>query len=522
MSELDLKLLSVGQRSAVVELCDPLADYNAEEYELILSGGRTIKTDRAVVEIFDLSPSCEYKITASRSGKTGKELSFKTESEFVTLNVRDFGARGDGVTDDTQCIQAAILCCPPKSRVLIPRGIFKFTNLFLKSDITLELAEGAVLSAIPDKSRLPILPGRIESTDERSEFLPASWEGDPLNSFASLITGMYVENVRICGRGTLDGSASFGNWWNAEARKNDPARPKMIFLNHCKNVTVSGITLKNSPAWNIHPYFSENLRFFCLNIQSPANSHNTDGLNPESCTGVEIAGIHFSVGDDCIAIKSGKLYMGRTYKTPSKDIYIHNCLMLRGHGGVTVGSEIAAGVDGITVRSCRFVETDRGLRVKTRRGRGRDSYLRGILFDSVKMEGVLTPFVINCFYYCGPDGKSEYVATKEKLPVDGRTPRVSDITMRNVVCENCSVAGIYFYGLPESPIERVEMENVRIAFSKDAKPSRAAMMNGCEPTCRKGIFIRNVGQVTFKNVTVEGYDGEKEDISGVGCVVRED
>ena len=521
MNALDLKLLRVGIRSAVVCLCDPAADYSAEEYILTLDGERTITADRAVVTVGGLLPSREYRLRASRGEACGSELSFTTLPEFVTLNVRDFGARGDGSADDTACIQAAILCCPPDSRVLIPKGVFRFTNLFLKSNMTLELAEGAVLSAIPDKSRLPVLPGRIESYDERSEFLPASWEGDPLSCFASLITGMCAENVTICGSGVIDGSAGFDNWWNAEARRNDPGRPKMIFLNRCKNVTVRGITIRNSPSWNIHPYFSENLGFYDLHIESPANSHNTDGINPESCSDVEIAGIRFSVGDDCIALKSGKLYMGKTYRTPSRNIFIHNCLFFSGHGGVTVGSEIAAGVNGITVKSCRFVGTDRGLRIKTRRGRGRDSYLTGILFDGVKMERVPSPFVINCFYYCGPDGKSEYVASKEKLPVDGRTPRVGEIVMRNVVCTDCSTAGVYFYGLPESPIERLIMENIRISFSADAKPGRPAMMSGCEPVCRKGIFIRNAERVELKNVEIEGFSGDPEDLGGVGSVIRE-
>lgn len=290
----------------------------------------------------------------------------------------------------------------------------------------------------------------------------------------------------------------------------------MIFLNHCKNVTVQGITVRNSPSWNFHPYFSEMLKFYDLKIESPANSHNTDGINPESCADVVIAGVYFSVGDDCIAVKSGKLYMGKTYKTPSKNILIHHCLMEKGHGGVTIGSEIAAGVDKIQIQNCRFIGTDRGLRVKTRRGRGEDSYLRGIVFDNVKMEGVLTPFVINCFYYCGPDGKSEYVATKEKMPIDERTPRVGEITVKNVVCTDCHVAGVYFYGLPESPIESVTLEDVKIAFSENAKAGRAAMMSGCEPCSKKGIFIRNANEVRLKNVEIKGYYGERSDIKDIG------
>ena len=515
-NKMQFQVLLATARSLVLQMMDTEADYETGEYDIYLDGVKRLTSRKTIETIYDLEPDTSYKIKAVRGQDCSEELTVKTKHEFVTLNVRDFGAKGDGVSDDTLCIQAAILTCPPDSRVYIPEGTFRFTNLFLKSNITLEIGRGGVLAAIPDKSKYPVLPGRIESHDEIGEFLPATWEGDPLDSYASILTGMYVENVVICGEGVLDGCADFDNWWNVEKRKNDPARPRMIFLNHCKNVVVQGITVKNSPAWNLLPYYSEHLKFYDLYIESPSNSHNTDGLDPESCRDVEIAGVYFSVGDDCIAIKAGKLYMGKTYKTPSKDILIHHCLMEKGHGGVTIGSEIAAGVDNIRIENCRFVGTDRGLRVKTRRGRGKDSYLQGIVFDKVRMEGVRTPFVINSFYYCGPDGKSEYVATKEKLPVDERTPRVGVVTMRNVVCTDCHVAGVYFYGLPESPIEGVVMENVKISFAENAMEGKAAMMTGCEVGSRKGIFIRNAGKVVLKNVELSGYEGEPADIENVG------
>ncbi len=510
-----LQLLLVTSRSLVFQVPDQGADYHTQGYEVYLDDVQRLTSCKTIETLSRLEPNREYRLRVQRGDRLLGELKVRTKEEFVTLNVRDFGARGDGIADDTLSIQAAILSCPQNSRVLIPEGVFRFTNLFLKSNITLELDEGAILRAIPDKTRLPVLPGRIESYDEEREFFPATWEGDPLDSYASILTGMYVENVVICGRGVLDGGADFENWWNTEKCKNDPARPRMVFLNHCRNVVVQGITIRNSPAWNLLPFFSRDLKFLDLCIESPSNSHNTDGLDPESCTNVEIAGVYFSVGDDCIAIKSGKLYMGKTYKTPSKDIFIHHCLMEKGHGGVTIGSEIAAGVENIRIQDCRFVRTDRGLRIKTRRGRGRDSYLQGIVFDGVRMEGVMTPFVINCFYYCGPDGKSEYVSSKDKLPVDQGTPRVGTITMRNVVCTDCHVAGVYFYGLPESPIEGVVMENVRISFAERARSGKAAMMTGCQAGSRQGIFIRNVKKVTLKGVELLGYEGPCADIQNV-------
>ncbi len=510
------KILFQTARSFVLEILDGEADYRTKPYELYVNGKKELEADRTIVSVYGLKPDTAYEVQIRQGDQVSAPVYLHTAYEYVTLNVKNFGARGDGVSDDTVFLQAAIMTAPEQSRIYVPEGTYRFTHIFLKSHIRLELAEGAVLLAIPDREKYPVLPGRTESYDEKGEFIAASWEGSPIDTYASIVTGMYVEDVVIYGQGIIDGAADFQNWWDLEKMNQDKAaRPRMMFLNHCKNIVVQGITIRNSPSWNMHPFFSENLRYLDMKIQSPDNSHNTDGIDPESCTDVEIAGVFFSVGDDCIAVKSGKMYLGKTYRTPSKNICIRNCWMERGHGGVTIGSENAAGVDNILVKNCRFVNTDRGLRVKSRRGRGKDSYLTGITFEHVRMEGVKSAFVINCFYFCGPDGKSEYVACKDALPVDERTPRVGKIVIRNVNCVDCHVAGLYFYGLPESKIESVEMENVFISYAEHAEPGTAAMMTGCEKGSRKGIFVRNAEKVTLKNVVLEGNEGEALDIEGV-------
>lgn len=518
---MECRALFVTARNMVLEIPEADADYITAEYDLYVNGEKRFSETKTIISLYDLKPDTEYTIRVARGEDSG-EIRVKTRYEYVTLNVRDFGAKGDGVQDDTAFLQAAILTAPENSRILVPAGTYRFTHLFLKSNLILDLAKGAVLQAIPDKTKLPVLPGRIESYDETGEFLPASWEGSPCNCYASILTGMYQENIVICGQGIIDGGADFDNWWNVEKRRHDPgARPKMLFLNHCKNVVMQGVTVKNSPSWNLHPFFSEHIRFLDIRIESPSNSHNTDGIDPESCSDVEIAGVYFSVGDDCIAVKSGKMYMGQTYRTPCENVVIRNCLMEKGHGAVTIGSEIAAGVDNILVKNCRFIGTDRGLRMKTRRGRGKESFLNGVTFERVRMERVKTPFVINCFYYCGADGKSEYVAAKEALPVDERTPRVGAVKIRDVVCMDCHVAGLYFYGLPESKIESVELKRVTISYAEEAREGRAAMMSGCEPSSRQGVFIRNARKVRLQDVSIIGSQGEPVDMEGVDEFVWE-
>lgn len=500
-------MLWKSSRKAVIELEEDVI-YETKPYQVVVNGACRGEYRKMVQSIGGLVPDTEYNIILKRGNEKSSTLLFRTDPETVTLNVRAFGAYGDGVREDTQAIQAAILCCPPGGRVFVPEGRYPVTSLFLKSDMTLEIAKGAVLLGIYDRERCPILPGEIEYERENGYYNLGSWEGNPLDCFASMLTGIYVKNVVICGEGMIDGRADFTNWWKDVKKKEKAWRPRMIFLNHCEHVTVQGITVQNSPAWNLHPYFSEHIRFLDMRVLGPADSHNTDGCDPESCRDVEIAGVYFSVGDDCIAVKSGKIYMGKTYKRPSEHIRIRQCMMQDGHGAVTVGSEIAAGVRDLTVLKCRFVNTDRGLRVKTRRGRGKDSVLDDILFEKLEMDGVKAPFVVNSFYFCDPDGHSEYVSSRKPLPVDERTPWIKRLVFRDIICQNAHFCGAYLYGLPERKIKEVIFERVKISFAEHAVPGAAAMMEGCNPDSRQGLVLGNIEKVVLDQVCIEGEKGE--------------
>ncbi|BCJ92569.1 polygalacturonase [Anaerocolumna cellulosilytica] len=498
---MNLKILNLLARSITVEL-EGDTPYEREQYEVWING-TCVKTDTKMVLLLrDLKPATKYELALKQDGQSIAETTFVTEEESYTLNVRQFRAKGDGITDDTQALQAAILCCPPKGRVFIPKGTYKFRNLFLKSNIVLELGKGAVLSAYSERDKFPVLPGTIESYDGESEYNLGSWEGNPLDSMASILTGIDLEHVVICGEGTIDGGGNFDVWWVAGVNQNPPYRPRMMFFNRCKDIIIEGITIQNSPSWNLHPYFSEDIKIYGITLLSPDSSHNTDGIDPESCTNVDIAGVHFSVGDDCIAIKSGKIYMGRKHKKPCRNINIRHCFMERGHGAVTIGSEIAGGVKDVLVSCCKFYHTDRGLRIKTRRGRGKDSIIDGIVFDRIVMDEVKSPFVVNCFYFCDPDGRTEYVGTQEKLPVDERTPSVKSLHFKNIVCKNAHHTGVCIYGLPEQKIESIVMENIDISYSSEATKGIAAMMLACEPTSRLGIFARNVKSLVLENVNL--------------------
>ena len=521
MEGMNLRLIMKTARSATFELNDGGIYKTVDTYRLFMNHEECKLTDTVITSVYDLKPDTEYVLEVqNKESEVVGSLTFRTDEEFVTINVKELGAAGDGVSDDTGFIQAAIMACPPKSRVLIPKGKYSITSIFLKSGINLEIAKDAELLAQTDRNRFAKFPGMIESYDEQDEYNLGTWEGNPLPMFAGIITGIGVSDVKVYGEGTINGCASHDNWWHNEKVMVGAFRPRMLFLNRCERIQVQGLTICNSPAWNIHPYFSNDLIFSNLNIQNPQKSPNTDGLDPESCKNVEILGVHFSLGDDCIAVKSGKVYMGKKYKTPSENIHVYQCLMENGHGAVTVGSEIGAGVRSMVVEKCRFSHTDRGLRIKTRRGRGKDSILDEIVFRDIEMDHVMTPFTANAFYFCDPDGRTEYVQSRNVYPVDDNTPEMRRFLFENIHAVNCHVAAAFFEGLPEQKIEKIEMRNCSISFADEAKTDVPIMSNGVDACSKKGIHATNVKQLILDRVVIEGNVGEPIELDGVDEVLR--
>lgn len=502
-------------RSAVIEIRDG-GRYNTKKpYRIFVNGEEKLTTEKTIVSLYDLKPSTRYVVEVKDGPKTVGALMFKTNYEFATLDVRRFGAKGDGVHDDTPHIQAAIIASTECSRILIPAGTYRISSLFMTSHTHIELAEGAELKAFTDMDKFPIFPGWIESYDETDGYNLGSWEGNPLDMYTGIICGINVEDVVIYGRGTINGNASKEDWWKIPMQYKECFRPRLFFMNQCTNITLAGITVCNSPSWTLHPYFSEEIRFIDMFVSNPADSPNTDGCDPESCDNVEILGVHFSVGDDCIAVKSGKIYMGKKYKIPSENIRIRQCLMEDGHGAVTLGSEMAGGIVNLTVEDCIFRRTDRGLRVKTRRGRGKDAILDGITFRNLDMDHVMTPLVVNSFYFCDPDGHTPYVQSRDIYPVDDRTPSIRKLAFENLECTNCHVAAAFFDGLPEQKIEEIVMKNVSVSYAENPREDVPAMSDTVPRSTKRGLFARNVKKLTLENVKIEGQDGEAYELIDV-------
>ena len=394
---------------------------------------------------------------------------------------------------DTAALQAAIdeKAQTGGGTVRIAAGRHVTGALTLRSDITLELEAGAVLLGSEDPSDYPLVETR--------------WEGRHQLTHAPLIGGTGLRNVAITGRGTIDGQGA--GWWKRHREKSNPhPRPRLISIAESSNVLIEGIKAVNSPAWTINPVRCTNVTVSKVTIRNPPDSPNTDGINPDSCRYVHISDCHIDVGDDCITIKSGIETEVPEKRGPCENITITNCTMAHGHGGVVIGSEMSGDVRNVVVSNCIFTETECGIRIKTRRGRG--GVIEDVRASNIVMREVHVPFTINLFYNAYRKG-DPVVADKRPRPVDAGTPRVRRIQFGEITAQDARYAAAFLYGLPEMPIEDVSFRDVSIAMSPNAGAGVPRNIDGIGTLSRAGFIARNVRGLRLEGVAVTGQAGDE-------------
>lgn len=371
------------------------------------------------------------------------------------FNVVDYGAVGNGKILCTEAIQKAVDACAKAGggTVHFPAGRYLSGAIFLKSNVTLHIGQGATLTASMNFEHFPPFKPRwrILSDDTQP---------------SSLITGIDLENIAITGRGTLDGQGR--PWWEAlrkdkNAKEGQPkiltyGRPRVINFYRCRNVRIEGVTIIDSPSWTVHPVGCDNLVVDGISIINPEDGPNTDGVNPESCRNVRIANCFIDTGDDCITLKSGKDEEGRLKARPTANVTVTNCVMYKGHGAVVIGSEMSGNVRNVTASNIVCVGTDRAVRIKSTRGRG--GIVENIRYSNFIVENVREPIYITNFY-----------TKTDPEPVSERTPVFRDIAISHFTIKSCPLTA-KILGLPEMPIRQLRITDMtastKIGFHCDS------------------------------------------------------
>lgn len=383
------------------------------------------------------------------------------------FDVTDYGGVGNGLTDCTEAFDRAISACNDAGggRVIVPKGTFHTGAIHLQDDVNLHVTSEATITFSRDPTDyLPVVFTR--------------WEGTELYNYSPFVYAFERTNVAVTGSGTLDGQANDDHWWpwsgvghygwepgdpkqdddqdalEQLAAEGEPVddrvfgedhylRPNFVQPYRCKNVLIEDITVKNSPMWMLHPVLCENVTV--RNVTLDSHGINNDGCNPESCTNVVISDCAFDVGDDCIAIKSGREADGRRVDVPSRNIVIEECTLHNLYGAITIGSEMSGGVRNVFVRECVGGSSNLyfGLYIKTNACRG--GFAEDIFLKDLSISN-LTKEVVSCDFHRGEGDTGSH------------TPRVRNVELRDITVEEAR--GLFFIrGFDRSPIRDFRVVN---------------------------------------------------------------
>ncbi len=385
--------------------------------------------------------------------------------------------------------------------VLVPAGNWTTGPLTLKSNVNLHLAEGATL---------------LFSTNyaDYAETVVTRWEGLDCQNLHPLIFADSTVNVAITGQGVINGQGSNDNWWYMKGKKaygyeegklnqkpardmllaydrdktplaerkvfgvEDALRPQLVNICNSRNVLIEGVTLKNSPFWTLHPLNVTDLTV--RNVKFDNYGPNGDGCDPEDCRNVLIDSCYFNTGDDCIAIKSGRNNDGRRAARPTTNVYVRNCRMANGHGGVVLGSEISGGFKNLWVENCDMdsPELDRVIRIKTSDCRG--GIIENVWVRNVKV-GKCSESVLKINLLYEPEENCDHIYP----------PIVRNVNLKNVTSSS-SKYGVFIDGLPTAP---TNVENINV---------EDCQFNGVQ----EGNKINAATKITFTNLQINGENVE--------------
>ncbi|MEK7724927.1 MAG: glycosyl hydrolase family 28 protein [Acidobacteriota bacterium] len=398
--------------------------------------------------------------------KTGARKLPKIETIF---SVNLFGAKGDGVTNSTKAIQTAIDEASKKGGVVkFEKGIYITGALFLKSNVHLQVSEGVTLLASHDESLYPRKPTRIAGIE-------MTW-------LSALINVENVQNVRISGKGTIDGNGQ--KWWDKYwalrkefepkglrwASDYDAERVRLMLIQNSKDVTVENVSLKRSGFWTVQILYSEQITVDGIKI-SDNGGPSTDGVDVDSSRYVLIQNCDIDNNDDDICLKAGRDFDGLRVNRPTEFVFIRDNTIRRGAGIISIGSETSGGIRNVVALNNKGIGTGNAVRLKSAKTRG--GYIKDILIRGLKLENVTNTFAFTLnwnpsySYASIPKEITTYpdfwkVMTTQVLPVERGYCDISNIKIQNV--EAIGSKKIFTAeGLPDKFIQNVEFTNIKVS-----------------------------------------------------------
>jgi polygalacturonase len=387
--------------------------------------------------------------------------------------VSDYGAVADGKTLNTVAIQTAIDAAGAAGGgvVRIPRGVFRSGSIFLKAGVELYLDEGAVLLG----------SNRIEDYPKRETRIEGHFEPWRM----ALVNAQQLDRVRIGGKGRLDGNGV--TFWEAfwQRRKENPKctnleveRPRLMFIDRCRDVRIEGLALEDSGFWNLHLYRCREVVIEGLRITIPSAARlnlrgpSTDGIDVDSSQNVTIRHCYISTHDDNIALKGSKgpLADRDADSPPVENIVVENCEAGEGNGLITCGSE-ATTIRHVTVRNCTISGNATLLTLKLRPDT--PQHYEHITMDGITLKGggrILNVAPWTQFF----DLKGQ--------PPPSRT--VNDVVIRNVTGEFRTLGTLR--GNPGDKLSGITLENFNVTLADEK------------------FALGQVDNLALKNVVVNG------------------
>lgn len=482
-----------------------------------------------------LKPDTAYRFTVRAVDGNGKESADsapvlqRTTKVPALFDVKKYGAKGGGSHLDTLAIQNAIDACTVGCKVLLPKGIYKSGALYLKSNMTLEIAEGATLLGSERAEDYP-LAGYIQypySTTVRPASLINALPRDPRQHQA-------FENIRIVGKGTLD-----GNGWKRKAdvidERGQPLpfylpsdntrylqdgilakaqveqavargmnvkdaygqmRSSLITLRNVKNVFYGGFTVLNPAFHGIMNLETENV-VLANTTHKTYDANNGDGIEFANSKGAMVFNNFFDTGDDCVNFAAGT-GADAVSQPPQEDAWIFNNYFRKGHGMVVAGSHTGAWIQNILAEDNVSDGTDAGLRMKSTNFMGGGA--RNVTFRDSAIRNTLKQAFIFTLDYNDPNAKLDY--QRSTIAGQFKDIRVSNVSVENAQGSAIEVKGdsqhnAYHQGLIFQDVRFRGAAGARIDGLKDSRFERVVFSehgnaNPWQVTGSSGLSFKDV------------------------------